>query len=1148
MSELEKSYSKNGNNDETVFDSQAAGIFGRRDWESREKAVPVEWNAGDTILDAYDVVSILGEGGLGRVYQVYHKNWQLYLAVKSPRPETLAKSGGRDLFAREAETWANLGLHPHIVCCYYVRALGGIPRIFLEYIGGGSLAGWIRQRKLYGGGPEEALERILDIAVQFAWGLDYAHGQGVVHQDVKPANVLLTNNGLAKVTDFGLGMTPAYCSPEQALGEKLSRRTDIWSWGLSILEMFTGEAAWLSGVAAPEALEGYLRARPEDPALPAMPVRLAELLRRCFQVDPHARPAGMAEIAAELREIYREETGRVYWREEPAALNLRADSLNNKAVSLLDLGRETEARQCWEEALKLDPQHLEATFNLGRFQWWRNEITANEYLIMLKGLEAAQAGSPDYWRYLAAAVLDFGLVQEIERIQQSKNRVNDEELLKAIDRLQNYKPQAFLGHTGAVTSVCFSPDGRYLLSGSHDSAVRLWERESGKTLMVFQGHLGLVNSVCFSPDGRFAASGSNDKTVRLWDLQSGKAAKILQGHTGAVNAVCYSPDGDFVLSGAEDGTLRLWDRTSGKELKAFGSYPPFPSGIRAACFSPDGAYVLAGYSDGTITLWKVANGEEIAVFKERGSPIQAAVFSLDGHYALSGDMDGMIRRWRVDIGHEVKVFRGHDFTILSVAFSPDGRYALSGSEDCTLRLWEVATGRELKIFQWQAKVNTVCFSPDGRYALIGDARGGIWLWELAPVLERKILMKPYLARVTSFTALKKERDEAQTLFAMAVEYLDKGGCREAYSCLRKAQRIPGYKQEPILLNLVNQAVKKYPSRRAGLRNILTRQSFDGHSAPVNSVCFSPDGTKVLSAGSDKTLRLWEVKNGGLLKILKGHTHAVNSACFSPDGSCILSGSGDNTMIIWEAESGKKIKIMHGKGWPVIFACFSPDGRYILSGSSDKKLRLWDKADGKELKVFAGHENPLTALCFSPDGRFILSGSHGGCGGSIRLWETASGRSFKIFDAKDVHSLCFSPNGKYFLSGGTDDVYLGKNGIIRLWETSSGRELQVFKGHSLRVTSVCFSPDGRYILSGSADRSLRLWETASGLELETSLKHNAAINSVSFSPDGRYAVSGSANGAVSLLEFDWEWEFFDENTTTNLKIDGIIWRNNMLSKD
>src|SRR5206468_8421393 len=170
------------------------------------------------------------------------------------------------------ETWVGLGLHPHVVDCYYVRRIEGAPRLFVEYVDGGSLHDWIRQKRL------RTLDRVLDVAIQFAWGLHYAHEQGLVHLDVKPANVMITSDGVAKVTDFGLararrlrhlslaaptgparsgetlsvegagGGTPAYMSPEQSGGHTLTRRADLWSWALSVLEMFAGQRTWEWGV------------------------------------------------------------------------------------------------------------------------------------------------------------------------------------------------------------------------------------------------------------------------------------------------------------------------------------------------------------------------------------------------------------------------------------------------------------------------------------------------------------------------------------------------------------------------------------------------------------------------------------------------------------------------------------------------------------------------------------------------------------------------------------------------------------------------------------------------------------------------------------------------------------------------------------
>jgi serine/threonine protein kinase len=171
--------------------------------------------------------------------------------------------------------------------------------------------------------------------------LHYAHEQGVIHQDVKPANVLLLADGTAKITDFGLakaravsgesfvadagrsilvsagGMTPAYCSPEQANKGPLSRKTDIWSWAVSMLEMFVGEVCWQSGSAAPEVLKRLDELRIEGVGLPEMPERLRELIMVCFAVAPGKRPKDASEISHRMQEIYGSQLKEDYGQSEP---------------------------------------------------------------------------------------------------------------------------------------------------------------------------------------------------------------------------------------------------------------------------------------------------------------------------------------------------------------------------------------------------------------------------------------------------------------------------------------------------------------------------------------------------------------------------------------------------------------------------------------------------------------------------------------------------------------------------------------------------------------------------------------------------------------------------------------------------------------
>jgi len=206
---------------------------------------------GNTILGLYTIESDAFVGGFGRVFSVHHTGWKVDLAMKQPHREKFITENDKQLFTNECKHWIDLGLHPHIVSCYYVREIDSIPSIFAEWMDGGSLKNWIypkdgeEQGRLYKGSEKEALERILDISIQFARGLHYAHEQGLIHQDVKPDNLLLTGDGkakvlTAKVSDFGIAgaramladtdtassgsgtivtngnaYTPAYCSPEQ---------------------------------------------------------------------------------------------------------------------------------------------------------------------------------------------------------------------------------------------------------------------------------------------------------------------------------------------------------------------------------------------------------------------------------------------------------------------------------------------------------------------------------------------------------------------------------------------------------------------------------------------------------------------------------------------------------------------------------------------------------------------------------------------------------------------------------------------------------------------------------------------------------------------------------------------------------------------
>jgi len=296
------------------------------------------WQPGQLLLADFDVQQVLGQGGMGKVYLVRSRTTAVEFAVKRA---LIKDNNSRQNFLSELQTWIDLPEHPNIAACRFFRTIGDEIVIFSEYVGGGTLADWIRDRRL------RTLEQILDVAIQFAWGLQALHEHGLIHQDVKPGNVLMTPEGIAKVTDFGLararlriadgqfysptdapngqsmlvsmgGMTQAYCSPEQAAKRPLSRKTDIWSWGVSVLDIFYGQPSCLYGQSAGESLEAYFQDETLDKKLPRMPVEMTMLLGKCFLPKPEHRWDSMGEVADALVQIYNKAGGRAYPRQVSA--------------------------------------------------------------------------------------------------------------------------------------------------------------------------------------------------------------------------------------------------------------------------------------------------------------------------------------------------------------------------------------------------------------------------------------------------------------------------------------------------------------------------------------------------------------------------------------------------------------------------------------------------------------------------------------------------------------------------------------------------------------------------------------------------------------------------------------------------------------
>ena len=329
---------------------------------------------GEKLLGTYEVLSEAIPGGMGSVWRVRHMDWDTELAMKRPHPQLFAEASDETKrgFIEECEHWIDLGLHAHIVSCYYVREIGGVPTVFAEWMDGGSLEDAIAKGALYEGADDEKAERLLDIAIQTARGLAYSHAQGLLHQDVKPGNVLLSSAFDAKVSDFGLakaasavageealltsGRTLAYAPPEQTNGATAEAWMDVFAWALTVLETYVGRCAWKTGAEAADRLANLLA----DTKVP-VPADLRTLLTRCTteHVD------GFASVLPELERIYRATVGFPYPRPVSDTVSDTIDALNNRALSMLDLGRREAAQFLWAEALKRDPDDTRSIVNSG---------------------------------------------------------------------------------------------------------------------------------------------------------------------------------------------------------------------------------------------------------------------------------------------------------------------------------------------------------------------------------------------------------------------------------------------------------------------------------------------------------------------------------------------------------------------------------------------------------------------------------------------------------------------------------------------------------------------------------------------------------------------------------------------------------------
>jgi WD40 repeat protein/tRNA A-37 threonylcarbamoyl transferase component Bud32 len=1065
----------------------------------------------------YEMAGVHARGGLGRVVKARDRRLHRTVAIK----ELLQRTPSAEArFVREALIAARLE-HPGIVPVHEAgRWPSGEPYYSMKLVSGRTLKELIQERPQL----DDRLALVPHV-LAVAEALAYAHSQRVIHRDLKPANVIIGDFGETVVVDWGLAKdlsidapdaledaageqatasgsgsdgtgtgnvmgTPSYMSPEQARGDEVDTRADVYSLGAMLYELLAGEPPH-TGSSPAAILDSALAGNPRtiEERQPGAPLDLCAILRVAMARDPDARYPSAVELAEDLRRF---QTGQL----------VTARHYSTRTLVRRWIGRHLSLVAVVAAAALA----LVATgaFAFQRVVGERNRARSERALAQRAERKAERRS------------------QELTFLQAQSSLPGDPTAAAAwlkdyppdgphADRLSGLLDEAIasgvarhvLRHRTWVMGVAYAGPGR-ALSIDMEGGIHLWDLASGEGQEVARHKDGVMIAVP-SPGGELIALGGYGGGVGLFAPDDPGAIRTLSGGPGYMESMDFSRDKsmDFSRDGSRllswgMGSVRVWGTAGGEVLLALDEEK-----ATAAALAPDGKSALVSFHAGELVEIRIGSGTRRTVAR-LGSGSHRVVISPSGRHAFSSGMDDVNRLVELDSG-KVRVVGTQPAKVGWAEFSPAGDLVAAAGGDGTVRLYRVAGGEEKVLRGHSDSIYQVSFARDGGSLVTASDDGTARVWDLETG-ESRVL-----------------RGHSDDVYRVALSG-DSGELLTA--SLDRSMRVWPLESVP------GRALAGGPPGIWGLRfadgdRSLTAYTADGQFAQCGledgewtvQQLAEPDQIERAVHGGGMDLGAIGLKDGRLQLIsrrartrseLPGRRGPLVAMAMSHDNRWLVTGNRDGLVEVWDLRaSDRPSPRVLFQNRPVFAAGLSQSGDRLVLGERGR-LAVIDRESGQELAstdlAAAGLPSYVPAdLSLSPDGRFVASRSKTA---RSLLWNVETGEVRPLEPANYLLTWFeFSPDSKHLAVSVSDRT-------IRLIDSESGRE-QILTGHSDMVMRVAFSPDSATLASASYDRTVRLWNVASGRTTHVLRGHNASVDAIAFSLSGTLLASAARDGVIRL---------------------------------